>query len=63
VLINGAAGVMSFVTGEPPALMAFTIVDDRIVALDVLTDPRPPPHPYLRLIMKLAPDRSDKWWR
>jgi RNA polymerase sigma-70 factor (ECF subfamily) len=38
VLVNGAPGIMAFVEGRPISLMAFTVVDDRIVAIDVLGD-------------------------
>ncbi|MET9433712.1 RNA polymerase sigma factor SigJ [Streptomyces sp. NPDC006551] len=39
VLVNGAAGVVSIAEGHAMALMAFTIVDDRIVEIDILADP------------------------
>ncbi|MEH1126607.1 RNA polymerase sigma factor SigJ [Micromonospora sp. CPCC 206061] len=38
-LINGAAGVVVAPQGKPMFVMAFTVVDDRIVAIDVLADP------------------------
>jgi RNA polymerase sigma-70 factor (ECF subfamily) len=38
VLVNGVPGLMAFVDGRPISLMAFTVVDDRIVAIDVLGD-------------------------
>ena len=39
VLVNGAAGALSLDGGAPFAVMAFTVVDERIVAIDVLADP------------------------
>ena len=39
VFVNGAAGAISLRAGEPFALMAFTVSDGRIVAIDVLADP------------------------
>jgi RNA polymerase sigma-70 factor (ECF subfamily) len=39
VLVNGAAGVVVIVRGEPFAVMAFTVSDGRIVEIDVLADP------------------------
>jgi RNA polymerase sigma factor (sigma-70 family) len=38
VTVNGAPGVIAFVDGRPISLMAFTIVDDRIIAIDILVD-------------------------
>ena len=38
-LINGAAGVVTVVGGRPFSVMGFTVVADRIVAIDVLYDP------------------------
>jgi RNA polymerase sigma-70 factor (ECF subfamily) len=38
-LVNGAAGLVAGVPGRPLAVMAFTVVGDRIVELDILTDP------------------------
>jgi RNA polymerase sigma-70 factor (ECF subfamily) len=38
VLVNGAPGVMAFIEGRPVSLMAFTVVDDRITAIDILVD-------------------------
>jgi RNA polymerase sigma factor (sigma-70 family) len=38
-LINGVAGVVVVVDGEPFSIMAFTVRDDRIVAIDALSDP------------------------
>jgi RNA polymerase sigma factor (sigma-70 family) len=40
VLVNGAAGVLITLRGRPAALMAFTVVGGRIVAVDGITDPR-----------------------
>ncbi|MGK5640286.1 sigma-70 family RNA polymerase sigma factor [Streptomyces sp. URMC 126] len=37
-LVNGAAGVIAMLRGAPFSVMAFTVVEDRIVALDILTD-------------------------
>lgn len=38
VLVNGIAGALSLENGRPFSLMAFTVVNGRIVALDVLAD-------------------------
>jgi RNA polymerase sigma-70 factor, ECF subfamily len=38
-LINGAAGVVAFDGARPLAVLAFTIVGDRAVAIDVFNDP------------------------
>ncbi|MFI6849403.1 RNA polymerase sigma factor SigJ [Kitasatospora sp. NBC_00085] len=39
-LVNGAAGVVVIgANGKPASIMAFTVVDGTIVAIDVLTDP------------------------
>ncbi|MEV6727573.1 MULTISPECIES: sigma-70 family RNA polymerase sigma factor [unclassified Streptomyces] len=39
VLVNGFPGVLAMAEGEPLSLMAFTVKDGKIVALDILTDP------------------------
>ncbi|TYB64842.1 sigma-70 family RNA polymerase sigma factor [Nonomuraea sp. PA05] len=38
-LVNGLAGVVNTVDGEPSAVMSFTITDGRIVEIDILADP------------------------
>jgi RNA polymerase sigma factor (sigma-70 family) len=38
-LVNGAAGVVVVPPGGPVAVLAFTVVGDRIVGIDALTDP------------------------
>jgi RNA polymerase sigma-70 factor (ECF subfamily) len=38
-LINGAAGVVVVPHGQLATVMAFTVVDARIVAIDTLNDP------------------------
>lgn len=38
-LVNGAAGVVVAVGGVPVAVMAFTVVEERIVAIETLADP------------------------
>ena len=38
-LINGAAGVVVAANGRPMSVMAFTVADGRIVAIEVLADP------------------------
>ncbi|WP_020580040.1 sigma-70 family RNA polymerase sigma factor [Actinopolymorpha alba] len=38
VLVNGAAGVVITRGGQPYAVMAFTIVDDKIVQIDTIAD-------------------------
>jgi RNA polymerase sigma factor (sigma-70 family) len=39
-LVNGAAGAVVTVNGQPFAVMGFTVADGRIVAIDILYDPR-----------------------
>lgn len=39
VLVNGVPGVVSLSQGQPLSVMAFTVRDGRIIALDILTDP------------------------
>jgi RNA polymerase sigma-70 factor (ECF subfamily) len=38
-IVNGAAGVVITVEGQPFAVMAFTVSNGRIVAVDALNDP------------------------
>ena len=38
-LVNGAAGAVVTINGQPFAVMGFTVADDRIVAIDILYDP------------------------
>ena len=38
-LINGAAGAVAFDGERPFAVLAFTVIDDRAVAIDVFNDP------------------------
>ncbi|MGH9245398.1 MAG: RNA polymerase sigma factor SigJ [Acidimicrobiales bacterium] len=38
-LVNGAAGVVVTVDGQPVAIMGFTVTDGKIVAIDALGDP------------------------
>ena len=35
-LVNGAAGIVATIDGRPYAVMGFTVVDDRIVAIDAV---------------------------
>jgi RNA polymerase sigma-70 factor (ECF subfamily) len=39
VLVNGAAGVVSVVAGKVFSVMAFTVTDGRVTAIEVLYDP------------------------
>ena len=39
VLVNGVAGVVVAPRGEPFTVMAFTVVDGRIAAIDGVSDP------------------------
>jgi RNA polymerase sigma-70 factor (ECF subfamily) len=39
VLVNGAAGVVVGPPGRPYSVMAFTVVDGKIVAIDAVADP------------------------
>ncbi|WP_040693268.1 sigma-70 family RNA polymerase sigma factor [Nocardia vinacea] len=39
VLVNGAAGLLNTAEGRTVSLIAFTIVDDKIAAIDLLSDP------------------------
>jgi RNA polymerase sigma-70 factor (ECF subfamily) len=38
-LINGTAGVVVTLDGRPHLVMAFTVVDDQVVELDLIADP------------------------
>jgi RNA polymerase sigma-70 factor (ECF subfamily) len=38
-LVNGAAGAVAFDDERPFAVLAFTVVGDRAVAIDVFNDP------------------------
>ena len=38
VLINGAAGVVVTLNGQPHGVMAFTVVRDQVVELDIIGD-------------------------
>jgi RNA polymerase sigma-70 factor (ECF subfamily) len=38
-LINGVPGIVAVVNGRPFSIMAFTVVQGKIVAIDVLYDP------------------------
>jgi hypothetical protein len=38
-LVNGAAGVVAFDGERPFAVLAFTVVGDQAVAIDVFNDP------------------------
>ncbi|WP_327101123.1 sigma-70 family RNA polymerase sigma factor [Nocardia vinacea] len=44
VLVNGAAGLLNTANGRTVSLIAFTIVDDKIAAIDLLSDPARLPH-------------------
>jgi RNA polymerase sigma factor (sigma-70 family) len=39
-LINGAAGVIATVDGQPISVMSFTVANGKIIEIDALTDPR-----------------------
>ncbi|WP_442812791.1 hypothetical protein [Streptomyces sp. NBC_01343] len=39
VLVNGIPGALAMAEGKPLSLMAFTVRNGKIVALDILTDP------------------------
>lgn len=39
VLVNGLPGVVSLAQGRPLSVMAFTVRDGKVIALDILTDP------------------------
>ncbi|MEJ3744493.1 RNA polymerase sigma factor SigJ [Actinomycetes bacterium KLBMP 9797] len=39
VMVNGAIGAIGVVDGQPISVAAFTVVDGRIVAMDVIADP------------------------
>lgn len=39
VLVNGVPGVVAMAEGRALSVMAFTVQDGRITALDILTDP------------------------
>ena len=39
MLVNGAAGVVVVIDGEPTSVMAFTVAGGRVVEIDVVVDP------------------------
>ncbi|MFB7374659.1 RNA polymerase sigma factor SigJ [Streptomyces sp. NPDC056222] len=39
VLVNGAPGIVSYVDGQRAGLMSFTVVDERIVEIQIIVDP------------------------
>ena len=39
VLVNGAAGVLVTIDGQPISVMGFTVADGKIVAIDALSIP------------------------
>jgi hypothetical protein len=39
VLVNGVVGAVVTIDGHPFSILAFTVVDDRIVAIDGIRDP------------------------
>ncbi len=39
VLVDGTTGVFIELDGRPIALMAFTVVDDRVEEIDIVNDP------------------------
>jgi RNA polymerase sigma factor (sigma-70 family) len=39
VLVNGVVGALITIDGQPFSILAFTVVDDRIVAIDAIRDP------------------------
>ncbi|WP_433630862.1 sigma-70 family RNA polymerase sigma factor [Nocardia sp. CA-120079] len=47
VLVNGAPGLLNTARGKTVSLIAFTIVDDKITAIDLLSDPARIPHAVL----------------
>jgi RNA polymerase sigma-70 factor (ECF subfamily) len=55
VLVNGSAGVVVTVDDEPASVMEFTIVDHKIVAIDVLADPER----VSQLVSGVLQDRAD----
>ena len=40
VLVNGSAGVVVTIDGQPFAVMSFTIADAKIAGIDAIADPR-----------------------
>ncbi|HEY3003589.1 MAG TPA: hypothetical protein VGJ44_14680, partial [Kribbellaceae bacterium] len=38
-LVNGVAGLVAFRDGKPFSVLAFTVTDGRIAAIDILADP------------------------
>jgi len=55
VLVNGSAGVVAFDEGKPFAVLAFTVVDDHAVAIDIFNDPELVPRILLQQQAGLAP--------
>jgi RNA polymerase sigma-70 factor (ECF subfamily) len=39
VLVNGAAGVVVTLDGQPLTVMSFTIVDGKVTGIDAISDP------------------------
>jgi RNA polymerase sigma-70 factor (ECF subfamily) len=39
-VVNGGPGIVATMEGRPTAVLAFTVADDLIVEIDILTDPR-----------------------
>jgi RNA polymerase sigma factor (sigma-70 family) len=57
VLVNGAAGVVVIFNGQPVAVMAFTVVADKIVEIDAIADPERLRRLDLSALADLNPDR------
>jgi RNA polymerase sigma-70 factor (ECF subfamily) len=38
VVVNGTAGIAAYADGQVYSVAAFTVVDGRIVAIDIVTD-------------------------
>ena len=58
-LVNGTAGVVAYQNEKPFAILAFTVIDDRAVAIDVFNDPELVPRLISRNAMaRQAPGRT-----
>ena len=59
-LVNGAAGVVSFLDGQPFAVLAFTVTGGRVVEIDILADPARLRQFALTTIAAERPERTNR---
>jgi RNA polymerase sigma factor (sigma-70 family) len=58
VLVNGSPGALVTVEGQPFAILVFTVVDDRILAIDGIRDPDRVRRMVANLVTSAAPEGS-----